>query len=363
MRRWLLAMLAVLSLIALPAVPAGAEAAERAAVRMPFDGQWANAYATAPWEHGRHTSQDWAMDLFAVSAPVRINIADATGTVDLEVTDVVLDATCAGRAGSYVTVRVSVDGVVVGTVLYHHLVQVNVAEGDHVASGKVLGRTVAVPDALSGTCWHVSTPMGIHTHMAMANAVGHSCFERHEVGQALNQGAVIGVLGHRDSGASVGAGPRADCDSPELARCRGLVGTIYGTPGHDEIIGTAGPDVIIGLGGRDVIRGLGGDDIICAGAGADDVDGGGGDDYINAGLSGDVVQAGPGDDRVVGRQGADQLRGGGGTDRLIGGTGDDVLKGGGGDDAMIGKDGLDRCLGGSGADHTHPSCEIVAQRP
>ena len=404
MRRWLApltifaAVTAVVGLIPGNPTSVGAQAPEQATVGMPFAGQWANAYGTAPWEHGRG-SNDWAMDIYAVDAPVRINIVDATGAVDLEIADVVLDSTCGGVAGSYITVLVSVDGVEVGTVLFHHLVGVRVAEGDRIDAGTVLGRTVASPGALSGSCWHVSTPMGIHTHMAVANRVGYSCYVRHQVGQALGAGTAIGIVGHDASGDGLGAGPRADCSATPVLLCRGQAATIIGTSGHDRLVGTAGDDVIVGLGGRDTIEGGGGDDVICSGSGADQVDGGEGDDYVNGGLTADSVQGGPGndtvigglqddtvdggpgDDRVVGRGGDDELLGGpgvdqmlgydgadviagqGGADRLFGGGGDDVLRGGSGADVLAGKDGHDRCLGGGGVDRTHRTCEIVARTP
>ncbi|MDH3705139.1 MAG: hypothetical protein OES57_03690 [Acidimicrobiia bacterium] len=404
MRRWLAALASFLILTSGTASAivglspfvdsAGAAATEQATVKMPFSGQWANQYGTTPWEHHRG-SYDWAMDVYAVDAPVRINITDATGVVDLEVTDVVLDSTCGGTGGTYVVVEVAVDQTAVGRVLFHHLVDVNVAEGDHIAPGKVLGHTVATPGALGGSCWHVSTPMGIHTHMAVANDVGYSCYVRHQVGQTLSQGTAIGRLGHDAAGTPVGSTPRADCGAPPVEHCRGLVATIVGTPGHDQLVGTDGADVIVGLGGRDTIVGGGGDDVICSGSGADTVDAGAGDDYVHGGqtddsivggagddvliggLQDDDIDGGPGADRVVGRDGDDSLRGGtgidrllgyggddeihgqAGADRLLGGSGDDELRGGGGADKLTGREGHDRCLGGGGTDHSHPSCEIV----
>ena len=51
--------------------------------------------------------------------------------------------------------------------------------------------------------------------------------------------------------------------------CNGVVPTIMGTEGDDELVGTENADVIIGLAGNDRIRGLGGNDVICAGDGTD----------------------------------------------------------------------------------------------
>ena len=49
--------------------------------------------------------------------------------------------------------------------------------------------------------------------------------------------------------------------------CDGLVATIVGTEGDDELLGTDEGDVIVGLGGDDVILPGAGDDVVCAGAG------------------------------------------------------------------------------------------------
>lgn len=96
----------------------------------------------------------------------------------------------------------------------------------------------------------------------------------------------------------------------------GLVATITGTNGNDDLLGTAGADVIFGLGGNDRITSLGGNDVICGGDGDDQLFGADGDDT----LFGDA-----GNDRLVGGNGDDQLFGGTGIDRLTGEAGDDLL--------------------------------------
>lgn len=403
MRRILaiVSMLVGLALAGLPPVPAvgAVEHVEQVTVFMPFEGNWANQFGTAPWEHGNHTNQDWAMDLFAADRAVRIEVGEATGAVSINVIEVVRDSTCGNAGGTYVTVDVAVDGRSVGTVLYHHLVDVRVAEGDTVASGAVLGRTVSTPQALSGPCWHVNTEGGIHTHLAVRNTTGQSCYVRYDIGRPLHRRDPIAMLGHHRDGHSVGTGPRSECASDDRPRCRGHLATIVGTAGHDQLVGTAGPDVIVGMGGRDTIVAGDGDDIICGGSGADTIDAGAGDDQVNGGLTDDVVIGGPGDDVLVGgRQndllhgddgndrlsggdgddvvhggagddkalgygGNDTLLGGAGRDRLFGGDGDDVLRGGAAADAMAGRAGHDRCLGGADLDRAHHTCEVVARRP
>lgn len=109
----------------------------------------------------------------------------------------------------------------------------------------------------------------------------------------------------------------------------GLVATITGTAGDDDLVGTPGDDVIFGLGGNDRIAGLGGNDIICGGPGDDEISGGDGDDI----LYGDA-----GNDRIAGGNGNDQLYGGAGIDRLTGDAGDDLVDAsdGAGGDFVVG---------------------------
>ena len=65
--------------------------------------------------------------------------------------------------------------------------------------------------------------------------------------------------------------------------CQGLVATIVGTDGNDQLRGTPGDDVIVGLAGNDVIRGEGGNDVICGGPGNDVLFGDAGDDTLDGG--------------------------------------------------------------------------------
>ena len=110
--------------------------------------------------------------------------------------------------------------------------------------------------------------------------------------------------------------------------CKGVAGTVFGTPGADVVKGTPANDVIVTGPGNDRIVGLTGKDLICAGAGRDKVSGSGGND------------------RIFGEAGNDNLRGSAGRDRLVGGKGR-----------------KDRCHGGPGKDRAAKSCEIVLQVP
>jgi predicted outer membrane repeat protein len=126
-------------------------------------------------------------------------------------------------------------------------------------------------------------------------------------------------------------GPACDIGSFEgsAVHCGGLVTTMVGTDGPDELTGTPGPDVIAGLGGNDSIGGLEGNDVICGGGGADS---------------------------LYGSAGNDRLFGQGGNDRLFGHSGNDTLNGGAGQD---------QCDGGvhSGAGDTATACESVKNVP
>jgi hypothetical protein len=148
--------------------------------------------------------------------------------------------------------------------------------------------------------------------------------------------------------------------------CNGVVPTIMGTEGDDELVGTENADVIIGLAGNDRIWGLEGNDVICAGDGADWVQAGDGQDYVDGGVGRDRIRGGrqadtihPGDngDKIWGNAGADVLHGDGGNDRIIGNVGDDVVVGGRGRvNVLDGRSGLDICSDAQ-ADTIRLECE------
>jgi Ca2+-binding RTX toxin-like protein len=124
-------------------------------------------------------------------------------------------------------------------------------------------------------------------------------------------------------------------------KCLGVVATIVGTEGNNNLIGTPGDDVIAGLGGDDRIDGKGGNDLICGGVGNDSLDGGDGED---------ILVGGDGNDKLQGRNGNDFLEGGAGVDSLDGGDGEDILVGGDGNDKLQGRNGNDFLEGGAGVD-------------
>lgn len=133
--------------------------------------------------------------------------------------------------------------------------------------------------------------------------------------------------------------------------CDGLVATVVGTEGDDQLVGTQGDDVIVGLGGNDDISLLDGNDVAC---------GGGGDDVIFGGDGSDRLFGDEGNDDLRGENDNDSLAGGSGDDSLRGGSGDDQMAGDDGDDVMLGTDGSDSCDGVTGIDSADRACETRA---
>lgn len=99
--------------------------------------------------------------------------------------------------------------------------------------------------------------------------------------------------------------------------CDGLLATIVGTPGHDNIAGTPNNDVIATLAGRDNISSGDGNDTICSGSGGDNINAGSGEDFVDSGSGNDRISAGPGDDTVDGGPDRDYIFGGPGADICI----------------------------------------------
>jgi Ca2+-binding RTX toxin-like protein len=102
-------------------------------------------------------------------------------------------------------------------------------------------------------------------------------------------------------------------------RCDGIVATIVGTSGADELDGTPGRDIIHGRGGSDDIEGKGGNDVICGGGGNDDIEGDAGSDRLFGQGGNDDIEGDRGNDFLNGGKGHDELDGGAGTDRCING--------------------------------------------
>jgi Ca2+-binding RTX toxin-like protein len=107
-------------------------------------------------------------------------------------------------------------------------------------------------------------------------------------------------------------------------RCDGVLATIEGTGGDDDLVGTPLVDVVVALDGGDDIRVAGDDDVVCAGPGDDGVLGQGGNDRIESGHGNDTAKGGGGGDGLFGQPGNDTLVGGPGRDAANGGPGRDA---------------------------------------
>ena len=162
---------------------------------------------------------------------------------------------------------------------------------------------------------------------------------------------------------------------PESENCTsttafGLVATITGTSGDDEITGTPGDDVIVSGDGNDTIQGREGNDRVCGGAGDDMIRGGSGlaesDDEDGFGPNppidsgDDLLDGGPGIDRVHGTGGNDRVFGGGDHDSVLGGSpGSDLMEGGPGDNDVCSRAELPRDGGAGGPDSFGEGCEFI----
>ena len=107
----------------------------------------------------------------------------------------------------------------------------------------------------------------------------------------------------------------------------GLVASVDGGDGEDEITGADGADSLLGGSQNDRIAG---------GAGTDQIEGGGGNDILRGGAGNDFFNSfvGGGPDPVIDTDpGNDDLDGEGGSDSLNGGTGGDVMTDTGNDGA------------------------------
>jgi len=150
--------------------------------------------------------------------------------------------------------------------------------------------------------------------------------------------SLFGALGVAVSpgGASVYVASGSDASVTHFARelppCRGIFGTMEGTPGNDVLTGTTASDVIVALAGDDTVDSLEGKDRVCGGDGRD------------------TLRGGPHGDLLDGQGANDRLVGAGGPDRLKGGPGKDVLAGGKARDRLAGGPGKDTCKGGPGTD-------------
>jgi VCBS repeat-containing protein len=136
----------------------------------------------------------------------------------------------------------------------------------------------------------------------------------------------------------------------------GIVDTIYGRAGNDQLHGFGGNDVLYGEIGNDVLWGGDGNNQAAA-SGNDTLYGGVGDDVLHGQDGNDTLwggnganAAGSGNDTIFGEAGLDTLNGEDGNDILWGGADADTLNGGDGNDQLHGGDAIDTLLGNNGND-------------
>ena len=80
-------------------------------------------------------------------------------------------------------------------------------------------------------------------------------------------------------------------------QCGGLVPTVVGTTGPDNLAGSPFADVISTLGGKDKVKAGGGNDVVCGGGGKDTLLGQGGKDRLLGQKGSDVLKGGKGKDK------------------------------------------------------------------
>ncbi len=170
------------------------------AIGMPFTGPYdAHDFADPPTHHPEADWADWMSDLIAPDAAVYAEFGPASGEIDLLVTRAVPFASCAdgvdGEPG-LVTVEVSVDGVVMGSV--EPVIITDIPPelvGDApvaIDNGAYLGRTPA-SGVTSSTCGEADFLP--HVHLNVIPGATHACYRTDNQLPGVQRGDVIGVFG------------------------------------------------------------------------------------------------------------------------------------------------------------------------
>lgn len=155
--------------------PSAVAAGASAIVQSPIDG----SVTSAPGEHtpvfevpeAGGESGDAAMD---IGAPEGTSVFptiqyDGEGGLVLTVADI-LESCTGGGGGDAVQVHVATDGLVVGSVIYAHLAEVAVTEGQTVSSDTQLGKVAGgLPE--DENCW-----TGPHVHLEWVNHGDYGCY-------------------------------------------------------------------------------------------------------------------------------------------------------------------------------------------
>jgi len=221
---------------------------KRAALLSPFSGSvsWGESAPEHVDRGGVANGYGFSWDLRGgASAAVYPHVVTGDGTLTMQVTSVA-DNTTSVDTGKAVVVAVKVDGVLVGTLRFAHLVNVQVDTNNDDSDGKktavtastILGYTaddVSITNSL-GTCkgfacssyWIVSTTLGIHTHVDFKQA----CY-----GAFGSTGTVDSSTGLVLLSQNYGTANNSTCDGPELANV--AAGT-SSTPASDPNADIAG---------------------------------------------------------------------------------------------------------------------------
>lgn len=228
----LLVILTTAALTSLVGDPAGASPApsESVQVLMPFDGKWGNAGAPSTHPAVHHKFQlDFAMDIYAVGAPVRANFANATGKLVLRLQETPRKGGCGAAPGADIGFVVLVDAFVddefVGHAQYLHLKSIdpairNLSAGAEIPNGQILGTlpaTTAENFPFTSGCWEVNNQAGYHVHFGLFNPSqsGWACFVAHgSLGTDITTDDTLGVLG--GNGQSWVTGERQECPAAAL---------------------------------------------------------------------------------------------------------------------------------------------------
>jgi hypothetical protein len=189
---------------------------KHAAVLFPFDGG-GNTWVSddGPDVHRTYFSGfGWAEDLHAANGTaVKARFQSTDGVITLKVS-AVDDLACTPKAGKYVKLKVKVDGIVVGQVIYEHL--------NNVPAAIAVNASVSVGDTLGylnlwdeSSCWAETLVDGlVHTHMEFQRA----CY-RSLTAQTHHGGSTpVGLLSSAYSTTS-----KSECDEGRASRLLALL--------------------------------------------------------------------------------------------------------------------------------------------
>lgn len=172
------------------AQPAYAATTKIAEMGMPFGGKWGS---TASGQANAHTaySGNWAQDLFANGAEVKLNASAPNGGA-LSFNLISTWDSCGGAAGKGIKIGIKVDNEAVGWASYAHLDEM-VTSGP-IVNGMVLGKTKKWEPVED--CWEVATDAGVHTHFEARSDTGnYACYQNRPVTTSLSNGDPIARIG------------------------------------------------------------------------------------------------------------------------------------------------------------------------